>query len=289
VDLSSCTRKQCLSFYRIKLTGQVPQLIENYKQGSAAGVSLAFLVVWMVGDITNLIGAVWAELVPTVIALAIYFCFADTILILQCVYYNTVNARREKKRLERQENGAATEEDPLIASSNGVDEETVQNFGLPGSRRRSSASRKSKSGTSNRSEALAGILEDEPAPHGWLRNTVSVFLIILAGTAGWAIAWKAGAWKPTPIADPSTDKDMPLGAEILGYASAILYLGARLPQIAKNYKEKSCEGLSLLFFVLSIVGNLTYGAGVSETRHLPHTPKLTGYRSSCIRSRRSIS
>jgi len=264
VDLSSCEWESCSSLVQFKLTGQVPQLIENYKQGSAAGVSLAFLVVWMVGDITNLIGAVWAELVPTVIALAIYFCFADTILILQCVYYNTINARREKKRLERQENGAVTEEDPLIATSNGTDEEAVQNFGLPGSRRRSSASRKSKSGTSNRTEALAGILEDEPAPHGWLRNTVSVILIILAGTAGWAIAWKAGAWKPTPIADPSTDKDMPLGAEILGYASAILYLGARLPQIAKNYKEKSCEGLSLLFFVLSIVGNLTYGAGVSK-------------------------
>ncbi|GAB7346563.1 hypothetical protein MBLNU457_5756t2 [Dothideomycetes sp. NU457] len=239
----------------------VPQLIENYKQGSAAGVSLAFLVVWMVGDITNLIGAVWAELVPTVIALAIYFCFADTALILQCVYYNTINARKEKKRLERQESGAATEEDPLITSSN-TTEEPIDSFGLPGSRRRSSASRRTKSGTGNRAEELAGILEEEPAPHGWLRNTVSVFLIILAGTAGWAIAWKAGAWKPTPVSDPATDKDMPLGAEILGYASAVLYLGARLPQIAKNYKEKSCEGLSLLFFVLSIVGNLTYGAGI---------------------------
>jgi len=238
-------------------------VIENYKQGSAAGVSLAFLVVWMAGDITNLIGAVWAELVPTVIALAIYFCFADTALILQCVYYNTINARKEKKRLERQENGAVTEEDPLIISSN-ANEDPIDSFGLPGSRRRSSASRRTKSGTGNRSEELAGILEDEPAPHGWLRNTISVFLIVLAGTAGWAIAWKAGAWKPTPIADPATDKDMPIGAAILGYASAVLYLGARLPQIAKNYKEKSCEGLSLLFFVLSIVGNLTYGAGVSE-------------------------
>jgi len=44
----------------------------------------------------------------------------------------------------------------------------------------------------------------------------------------------------------------------------VLYLGARLPQIAKNYREKSCEGLSLLFFILSVIGNLTYGAGVSQ-------------------------
>ncbi|MBZ6374588.1 MAG: PQ-loop repeat-containing protein [Kocuria palustris] len=55
-----------------------------------------------------------------------------------------------------------------------------------------------------------------------------------------------------------------------------------MPQIYKNYSEKSCEGifyyqcvcepgadlylgLSLLFFILSLLGNLTYGAGVSDT------------------------
>jgi hypothetical protein len=60
-----------------------------------------------------------------------------------------------------------------------------------------------------------------------------------------------------------------------------------LPQIYKNYSEKSCEGiylllldyaceanvdinvgLSLLFFILSLLGNLTYGAGVSDTTKL---------------------
>lgn len=59
-----------------------------------------------------------------------------------------------------------------------------------------------------------------------------------------------------------------------------LFIRARLPQIYKNYCDKSCEGeyfpnryfmehlltwtsgLSLLFFILSLLGNLTYGAGV---------------------------
>jgi solute carrier family 66 (lysosomal lysine-arginine transporter), member 1 len=31
----------------------------------------------------------------------------------------------------------------------------------------------------------------------------------------------------------------------------------------KNQRERSCEGLSLLFFLLSLLGNATYGAGVS--------------------------
>jgi len=55
---------------------------------------------------------------------------------------------------------------------------------------------------------------------------------------------------------------MALGAQILGYISAICYLGARIPQIVKNQRERSCEGLSLLFFLLSLLGNLTYGAGI---------------------------
>jgi uncharacterized protein with PQ loop repeat len=37
---------------------------------------------------------------------------------------------------------------------------------------------------------------------------------------------------------------------------------ARVPQIVKNYREKSCEGLALLFFLLSLTGNLTYGASL---------------------------
>lgn len=51
-------------------------------------------------------------------------------------------------------------------------------------------------------------------------------------------------------------------AQVLGYFSAAAYLGARIPQIIKNQKARSCEGLSLLFFVLSLAGNLTYGGGI---------------------------
>jgi hypothetical protein len=37
-------------------TAQLPQLIENYKNGSADALSLAFLITWFVGDLANLIG-----------------------------------------------------------------------------------------------------------------------------------------------------------------------------------------------------------------------------------------
>lgn len=38
------------------LFAQAPQLLENYKNGSVEGLALPFLVSWLFGDLTNLIG-----------------------------------------------------------------------------------------------------------------------------------------------------------------------------------------------------------------------------------------
>lgn len=230
-------------------------MIENYTQGSAAGISLAFLLVWFIGDITNLSGALWAGLVPTVTALAVYFCFADLVLISQCLYYNIINARRDRKLSQMSSGTEGSAEEPLLSRRR-------SSIGLPGSHRRSSASARRRS-------SLAAIVEEGTGRKAWIKNTVSIFLVCLAGTAGWAIAWQSGVWRPQPELDDQVGgTPSPVGAQILGYASAVCYLGARIPQIVKNQRDKSCEGLSLLFFLLSLLGNLTYGAGVSYNLQL---------------------
>ncbi|KAK3723638.1 hypothetical protein LTR37_001519 [Vermiconidia calcicola] len=251
----------------------IPQLLENYKQGSADGISLTFLFIWFVGDITNLAGAIWADLVPTVIALAVYFCFADFVLIGQCLYYNALNNKKEKRKEGAQQNANGRTEDTDVVSSEQtplldgaasptakpkrrVTDVTEENMGLPGSRRRSSRR------SNERRTSLERILEEPTRRSSWVKNTISILLIFLAGTAGWAIAWRTGAWRPTPVGKEGEDGRGPVGAEILGYASAVLYLGARIPQIIKNQRDRSCEGLSLLFFLLSVMGNATYGAGI---------------------------
>lgn len=233
----------------------VPQLIENYKQGSADGVSLAFLTVWFIGDITNLAGAVWAGLVPTVIALAIYFCFADLILISQCLYYNLMNARKSRKAFMRSTQTRDGAEQPLLRRESSL--------GLPGShRRRSSAASRRHRESIHRRDSLASILEGESGHGEWVKNTISIIGVCIVGAAGWAIAWKSGVWTPTPVNGDDGSMEIAPVAQILGYASAVCYLGARIPQIIKNHREKSCDGLSLLFFMLSLLGNATYGAGI---------------------------
>lgn len=248
----------------------VPQVVENYRQGSAEGISITFLLIWAAGDALNLAGALWAGLVPTVIALAVYFCFADSILILQCFYYMSIS--KSRKRRDDTSDGRANgqvldleEETPLLVGSAApkphkrrLTDVDNDNVGLPGSRRRSSAANHHSPARETRSRDNA---EEPERFRSWLKNSVSVLAIFAAGSAGWAIAWRTGLWHSSVDRDDGANR-APIGAEILGYGSAVLYLGARVPQIVKNQRQRSCEGLSLLFFILSIVGNATYGAGI---------------------------
>lgn len=49
-----------------------PQIYENYSLQSGEGLSVLFVVIWLIGDLTNLFGALMAGLLPTVIILAVY-------------------------------------------------------------------------------------------------------------------------------------------------------------------------------------------------------------------------
>ncbi|EWY88706.1 hypothetical protein FOQG_01517 [Fusarium oxysporum f. sp. raphani 54005] len=200
---------------------------------------MAFLVVWLLGDITNLIGALFTHLAPTAIALAGYFCIADIVLIGQAVYYNALNARRASRAGERRSSDP-TEESPLINGSR----RRSSSFGLPGSQRRHATH------TESSMDPLRKIVtgEDEtPDSKPWLHNTLSLLAVYVIGFAGWFVSYKVGAWESgdpgTPDAPEEAQSPMELAGLILGYISAALYLCARIPQIIKNHREKSCEGM----------------------------------------------
>ena len=53
----------------LMLMPQVPQLIENYRGQNAEGISLKFLGIWMLGDLTNLLGALYGGLYVQVTSL----------------------------------------------------------------------------------------------------------------------------------------------------------------------------------------------------------------------------
>ncbi|KAF4975424.1 hypothetical protein FZEAL_7772 [Fusarium zealandicum] len=250
-------------FGSISLTSWIcvllPQLFANYRAQSADGLSMAFLIVWLLGDITNLVGALFTRLAPTAVALAGYFCIADLVLIGQVVYYNTLNARRASRAQDAQLIDSS-EESPLLS---GRRRRRSSSFGLPGSQRRHATH------TESSMEPLRKIVtgEDEtPDSSPWVHNALSLIAVFVIGFAGWFVSYKVGAWDGGDPGTPDSPEDAKSSLEvtglILGYISAVLYLCARIPQIVKNHREKSCEGLALLFFMLSMSGNLTYGASL---------------------------
>jgi hypothetical protein len=101
-------------------------------------------------------------------------------------------------------------------------------MGLPGSHRRSSAERR---------DSLTPILEESIGRAAWIKNTVAVFAVCVAGSVGWAIAWKSGVWHPTPEHAGNDDKGMVFGGQILGYISAVCYLG----YVSSNSEEDNAD------------------------------------------------
>lgn len=172
-----------------------------------------FIFVWFVGDMANLIGGVWAGLVPVIIAIAVYFCIADGVLITQCLYYRTRNARRETlHHRHRESNDSPEPTTPLLGR-------------LPEDNSRATQQEINGRRESEAEDAIAKVVEEgETGRSAWAKNTISLLAICVVGVAGWTVAWQTGVWKPAPQ-DGNGGVDMAPGAQVLGYFSAVAYLG----------------------------------------------------------------
>lgn len=98
-----------------------------------------------------------------------------------------------------------------------------------------------------------------PTPTKWqafLWNSVAILMVCAAGVAGWFLSRGYTSGKPSSPVDEYPVLD--LWGQIFGWLCAVLYLGSRLPQLLLNFRRKSTEGISVLFFLFACLGNLTY-------------------------------
>lgn len=65
-------------------------------------------------------------------------------------------------------------------------------------------------------------LKESGVRRPWVKNAVSILLVCAGGAASWAIAWGSGLWNPEA---GGSANDAAVGAEVLGYLSAVAYLG----------------------------------------------------------------
>jgi hypothetical protein len=225
------------------------------------------------------------------IILAVYYTLADIVLLLQCFWYKGFTLRDDyKKPGEDDSSSIATttpsERSPLLAAqrhpSNGVSYangngntyEVVRPRISDIDRRHSSHSQGS---FRERYLSIDGThlspvtpLRDDPSqtaaprpqPASSTAQTVlfnlgTIVLVIAAGIFGWYLS---ASRAPPPSDTPSTNPPLHfnLWGQISGYVCAALYLGSRVPQLLLNYRRKSTDGISMLFFLFACLGNLSY-------------------------------
>ncbi|KAK8187256.1 PQ loop repeat-domain-containing protein [Phyllosticta capitalensis] len=263
-----------------------PQIIENFKRSSAEGLSVTFIVVWLAGDIFNIIGAVLQHVLPTMIILAVYYTLADIVLLAQCFYYKGFTLSDNVKEQEDDEPPREpTETSNLLPRS---DERHAQSHRIEHAEagRRSSfhsfTERLLHDGTHL---SPATPLVDPPPPtnntagssstaKSALFNLAAVVLVCLAGFLGWYLTYT-----PPSSGTAANDSDtlhFNIAGQIGGYICCILYLGSRLPQLYLNYKRQSTDGISMLFFIFACLGNLTYVISI-----LAYEPHCQGNNGRC--------
>ncbi|CAG8956258.1 hypothetical protein HYFRA_00003638 [Hymenoscyphus fraxineus] len=251
-----------------------PQIIEQFRRGSADGLSLQFIIIWLLGDIFNILGAVLQGVLPTMIILAIYYTIADIVLLLQCFYYRGFTFRDE----------VIPPPKPLHADAESHIGEANERTGLLPTARERRESFLSENSVSASHLSPAVPLQSSPAPitqpttrlQATLFNLFSIIMVCSAGVMGWYISERTQSPQSAPLPDNNSGLKFNFWGQIFGYLCAILYLGSRIPQILLNYKRKSTSGVSMLFFLFACIGNLTYVLSI-----LAYEPRCTGKHGRC--------
>lgn len=200
-----------------------PQIIENHQLQSGEGLSLLFIYIWLLGDLCNVIGALIARLLPTVIILGVYYMLCDSALLIQVYYYRW---KRETGRISptRVLDSIPTEQTCLV-----------------------------EEGVSARERQPSAVLRV------FLQYTAAVIFVVFTGVAAYFISKRIHGGGS--LLTGSLDTSLEMEIQMLGWTSAICYIVARVPQILKNLKTR-CEGLAPGLFFFGILGNITYALSI---------------------------
>ncbi|PAV17126.1 PQ-loop-domain-containing [Pyrrhoderma noxium] len=237
-----------------------PQIVENYQLKSGEGLSVLFVLIWLLGDLCNLIGACMAGLQATVIILAIYYTLCDITLLYQIYYYRYFYEAQRRDEASQNANNDINGANTTNINEESTREETPLLNGQ-------TQERKERKTTARR---LLNALSSS----GFIRYLLALTFVFSTGIVAWLVSRiiqgnSNGSGNDNEDGRP---KDViEWKSQVIGWTSAVLYLGSRIPQILKNFQTR-CEGLSLALFMFSIAGNVTYALSICaesmEKKHL---------------------
>ncbi|KIW64694.1 hypothetical protein PV04_09612 [Phialophora macrospora] len=262
------------------LFAQMPQIFKNYQIKSTAGLSIFFLGEWLLGDLTNLLGAVFTKQAGWQIIIASYYVFVDLCLVIQYFWYSRVVKWIYEESLHS--SGSSDIDDADSAIINGLSPINTE-FGDDGPLLRDSDDHSPKGSAPTNINAphfssvnygekkgtgIHDIAYGDKMASSWMPSP-SPRTLLYAATMS-SLASNAAA---APVPFPSdhyvhgihllrVDTPLEIVGTILSWCSTLLYLGSRLPQLYKNWQRQSTAGLSPLLFFAAFCGNFFYSASM---------------------------
>ncbi|KAK5098294.1 hypothetical protein LTS08_006427 [Lithohypha guttulata] len=252
----------------------MPQIYKNYQIQSTAGLSIYFLTEWLLGDLTNLLGAIFTKQATWQIIIATYYTFVDFF------WYTHLKPRWVGSSLHSGNSSDIDDGDSdVINALSPINTEFPDGLASRTEMQQSSRQESSSKSALDESEpplftpvdyeGRSPIPEKRPKRTSW-DWTGMASPKTLAGGAIASLATPARAaplpallaLRLVPVHTHQATTSVELAGTILSWCSTLLYLGSRLPQLYKNWSRKSTAGLSPLLFLAAFCGNFFYSTSI---------------------------
>lgn len=266
------------------LFAQLPQIFKNFELKSASGLSILFLIEWLLGDATNLIGSLLTGQASWQIVIAGYYVTVDIIILSQYLWYTYVRPRRIIRLVESKSNHPSKDSDDSLERIEGHSashesgtsnprQETDTKKGIR--RSEDSFNIKNDSGHSHQSSIEYSLWEkaaikasdrsSDPVHRTPFAHILSKKNAVLLTSVLRAVAVEAlplYVLKASQVAESEAPDTLMVIGELTSWICTCLYLGSRIPQIYKNEKRRSTSGLSPALFIAAFCGNFFYSSSL---------------------------
>jgi len=209
-----------------------PQIWMNYKAKRVDGISFWFILEWVLGDVTNLVGCILTQNLPTQTYQAFWFVTVDIALLAQWFYYKARTRRIETTFAEGYCGSLTSDYTNFERQHAGSIISPVRRVPSPGLSRIGS------------------------------RNSLNHQLLAIVTLC--CLTCKVNAYQTSPgcLDEKTLSPLLETVGIVLAWTSGLMYFSSRCPQIIQNWQLQSTEGLSFGMFCLTISGNMLYGLSI---------------------------
>lgn len=261
------------------LFAQLPQIYKNYSLKSTSGLSIFFLVEWCLGDLSNLLGALFTHQAAWQVIIGGYYCFVDFVLVAQWLWYEKLKHGRALHKvqpgtqIEHDDDGRGNMREVVIDGIEAPDDASQQEsnqdhaskhtrprpiFRTPTFNKPKSEEEKGSlsSASTPNSRTIHRVGPSSPMPSPSPRTVLFLACLI--------VVCQASPIRTQATSDAVEKQSTPLenAGTILSWLSTLLYLGSRVPQLLKNWSRQSTAGLSPQLFIAAFLGNLFYSSSI---------------------------